>query len=387
MIWENHKKRKLKTFMQQRHKTDETIERIYFPELDGLRFFAFLLVFIHHQGIFVKIPYLSVLSTNGWIGVDLFFSLSAFLFTKLLIAEFDKCKTIDFKKFYLRRIFRIWPIYFLFIGFSIALSFFIKGSFTNDTVIRIIGLFTFSDNIMTAVYGYNPMPYISHLWTITYEEQFYIFIPIIILFLVRSSDRIKVISLISVFVLFNIIRLVLIINEVGHPAIWVLPVTHFEAIVLGIAIGFGAFDILLKKVQPLLVGLIGLIIFVLLCFLPSLDKISYWLIASYSFVGISTSMVLFSVSNSNYLKEIFSRKVFVFLGKRSYGLYVYHMLGIQVASYMVTKIPFLPSHPFAAFIYALSFTVMVSIASYKIIELPFLKLKRKFEVIVSRPIE
>ena len=65
-------------------------ERIYFPELDGLRFFAFLLVFIHHHGLFSRIPYFSILHTNGWIGVDLFFALSAFLFTKLLIAEYDK---------------------------------------------------------------------------------------------------------------------------------------------------------------------------------------------------------------------------------------------------------------------------------------------------------
>ena len=65
-------------------------QRIYFPELDGLRFFAFLLVFVHHHILFSKIPYLKILYTNGWIGVDLFFTLSAFLLTKLLKAEYDK---------------------------------------------------------------------------------------------------------------------------------------------------------------------------------------------------------------------------------------------------------------------------------------------------------
>jgi len=365
---------------------DKNIERIYFPKLDGLRFFAFLLVFVHHHSLFAKIPYLSILNTNGWIGVDLFFALSAFLFTKLLIAEYNKTKTISFKKFYMRRIFRIWPIYFLFIGFSVALYLFMKGSIGNIIGIRIIGLFTFSDNIMTAIYGYNPMPYVAHLWTITYEEQFYIFIPIIILLLVRSSVKTKLISLISVFILFNVIRFVLIANKVPHPAIWVLPITHFESIVLGIAIGFGGFDILLKRIKPLLVGLIGVIFFVLLCFLPNLDNISYWLILSYSFVGISTSLVLFSVLKSNYLKNIFSKELFVFLGKRSYGLYVYHLLGNGVASYMIAKITFLPSNSLASFIYSLSFTVIVSIISYQVIETPFLKLKKKFEVIISRPI-
>lgn len=365
---------------------DDNKNRIYLPELDGLRFFAFLLVFIHHHSLFARIPYLSILHTNGWIGVDLFFALSAFLFTKLLIAECNKTKTISFKKFYMRRIFRIWPIYFLFIAFSVALYIFSTGSIVNNIGIRIIGLFTFSDNIMSALYGYNPMPYIAHLWTITFEEQFYILIPIIILLIVRSSVKTKLIFLVSVFVLFNLIRFALIANKVPHPAIWVLPITHFESIVLGIAIGFGGFDFLLKRIKPLLIGIIGVIFFVLLCYLPNLNNISYWLIVSYSFAGISTSMVLFSVSNSNYLKKVFSKDLFVFLGKRSYGLYMYHLLGNGVASYMIAKITLLPSNALASFIYSLSFTIIVSIISYKVIETPFLKLKKKFEVIISRPI-
>ena len=207
-------------------------QRIYFPELDGLRFFAFLLIFIHHDILFLKIPYLKILSTNGWIGVYLFFSLSAFLLTKLLIAEYDKTGTISFKKFYIRRIFRIWPIYFLFIGFSVSLFLLLNGTLSNNIEVRIFGLFAFSDNIMSAIYGYNPLPYAGHLWTIAYEEQFYIFIPIVIFLLVRSSIKTKLISLLSIFILFNAIRFIQIMNNVQHPAIWVLPISHFESTLL-----------------------------------------------------------------------------------------------------------------------------------------------------------
>ena len=315
----------------------------------------------------------------------MFFSLSAFIFTKLLIAEYDKTRTINFKKFYTRRIFRIWPIYF-FIGFSVSLYDFSNGTISNNIGIRIFGLFAFSDNIMTAIYGYNPLPYVAHLWTIAYEEQFYIFIPIIILLLIRSSFKAKVISLIAVFILFNLIRLVLIINNVSALVIWVLPVTRFESIILGMDISFGGFDFLLKRLNPLTIGLIGILFFILLYLLPPIDKTSYWLIALYLFVGISTSLVLFPVSNSNYLKTIFSNKIFVYLGKRSYGLYVYHFLGNGVAAYMILHIPGIPSNYLSSFIYSLSFTVIASIISYKIIETPFLKLKKKFEVVISRPI-
>jgi peptidoglycan/LPS O-acetylase OafA/YrhL len=362
-------------------------KRIYFPELDGLRFFAFFLVFIHHLPLFKQVPYLSTLFFYGWIGVDLFFALSAFLFTKLLIAEFNKTKTINIKKFYIRRIIRIWPIYFLFILFSVVFFILIQGQpITKEIGIRIFGLFAFSDNIISTVMGYNPLPFIPHLWTIAYEEQFYIFIPIIILILVRSSFKIKMVSLISVIILFNGIRLMMIIKNIPHPAIWVLPITHFESIIMGIVIGFGGFKCVQKKYFSGFFGLIGILLFLLITKLPSVEIISNHTILSYSLIGLCTSFVLFSVLNNNVLKRVFSIKLFVFLGKRSYGLYVYHIFGNNLAYKIPTYLPWLPSNSIAIVVYSLSSTIIISIISYKIIETPFLKLKKKFEMIVSRPI-
>jgi peptidoglycan/LPS O-acetylase OafA/YrhL len=361
-------------------------QRIYFPELDGLRFLAFLLVLIHHQKPLSKVPYVSILQENGWIGVDLFFALSAFLFTKLLITEYLKTRTISFKKFYLRRVFRIWPIYLFIILFSISFHLISIGPLVHNIRVRIFGLFAFSDNIMTAIYGFNPLRYTEHLWTIAYEEQFYIFIPITILLLVRASFKEKVLSIISIFVLFNLIRLAFIEHNAPHPAIYVLPVTHFESIILGIAIGFGGFDFLLTRLKPLTIGFMGILFFIFVYFLPPLWETSYWLIASYSFVGLSTSLVLFSVTTSNYLKLIFSKKLFVYLGKRSYGLYIYHLFGNGVAAYLISHIPATPLNPLISFMCSLSFTVIAAIISYRIIETPFLKLKKRFEVIISRPI-
>jgi len=175
-------------------------------------------------------------------------------------------------------------------------------------------------------------------------------------------------------------------NNVPHPAIWILPVTHFESILLGIVIGFDGFKFLSKRINHLVIGLIGVLFFVLLCLLPNADNISYWLVLSYTFIGISTSMVLFSVLNSDYLKKIFSQKIFVLLGKRSYGLYLYHLSGNGIASFMIKKITILPSNYLASFIYSLLYTIIVSIISYWLVETPFLKMKKKFEVIISRPI-
>jgi len=363
-----------------------TADRIYYPELDGLRFIAFLLVFIHHHHLFTKIPCLSFLKTHGWIGVDLFFVLSAFLFTHLLIAEFHKTNTISFRKFYARRAFRIWPAYVVLITISIVSYVIANGLMSKSNDARIFGLCTFTDNIMSAMYGYNPVPYTAHLWTIAYEEQFYAVIPPIILWLVRATVRLKIVFLVVIVALLNIIRVIMIAHNVPHPAIWVLPVTHFESIVLGVVIGFGGFDSLLKKMSAAMVGLMGIFFFVGLCLLPKITITSYWLIVSYAAVGLSTSCVLLSVLNSDVLRGMLSHKVFVFLGKRSYGLYLYHTLGNGFASYLIARSEIVPSNALASFIYSFAFTVSMSIVSYRLIETPFLRMKRAFEVIMARPI-
>ncbi|HOO67414.1 MAG TPA: acyltransferase [Bacteroidales bacterium] len=174
-VQEIQKDSRIQGTMEERKNTSEQI--FYYPELDGLRFLAFFLVFVHHQNLFRNVPYLSTLKEFGWVGVDLFFALSAFLFTRLLVAEYNKTQSISFKKFYLRRIFRIWPIYFIFIGFALACFVVLRnGELTRDINIRLIGLLAFSDNIFTAVKGYIPLPWANHLWTIAYEEQFYLFL-------------------------------------------------------------------------------------------------------------------------------------------------------------------------------------------------------------------
>ncbi len=364
---------------------DNPSERIYFPELDGLRFFAFLLVFIYHHILFSTIPCLSFLFINGWIGVDLFFVLSSFLFTKLLIAEYKKNNTISFKKFYIRRIFRIWPIYFLSIVFSLSYIFLQHQEISKYIGIRIIGMFTFSDNILSSIYGFNPMFSVSHLWTISYEEQFYICIPIIILLLVRSSTKTKVLSLMLTLIVFNTIKFMLIANHITKLAILMLPITRFESIIFGIVMGFGGMDILLKKINQNILSVMSILFFVLICHIPRYDNISYWLIVS-PLVGMSTSLLTYSVLNTSFFKKVFTHKVLAFLGKRSYGLYVYHLFCNALANYMIKSIPTIPSSPLASFFYSLSFTILASIVSYKIIETPFLNWKKKFEVVTSRPI-
>lgn len=100
------------------------VQRFYLPELDVLRFFAFLAVFLQHAFQHTPAFYypgthpdargalVAILAWSGGYGVDLFFVLSAFLITQLLLREQEVTGTLDVERFYIRRILRIWPLYF-----------------------------------------------------------------------------------------------------------------------------------------------------------------------------------------------------------------------------------------------------------------------------------
>ena len=109
-----------------------TQRRFYQPELDGLRFYAFLGVFICHTLPFegalyrrfhLPMPWLwGAIAKSGAAGVDLFFALSAFLITSILLREREETGRISLRRFYLRRILRIWPLYFVLIALGVVLA-------------------------------------------------------------------------------------------------------------------------------------------------------------------------------------------------------------------------------------------------------------------------
>ena len=367
----------------------KTNDRFYLPELDGLRFIAFLLVFIHHAPVLAN-PAFRFIHSFGWIGVDLFFALSAFLFVQLLRKEFEQAGTIIISKFYIRRALRIWPLYIIFCVSMITIGSFKNNSYSISS--RALGLFTFTDNIFSAVKGYNPIPYTAHLWTISYEEQFYLIIPITLLFIFKAKQSKVTLFLSSSAFLFFFIRALMIVLKFPHPAIWVLPFTHFESILLGIMVGLGAFDRIFYKFQPLAVLGVGLVCGWLMTCLPPLEIISFRMMFSYPLIGICTSAVVYFVFKSGktqWMKWL-SFGPFVFFGKISYGLYVYHILGLSIGAKIISKLACFNTRASAyanVSILLLSFgiTIFIASSSYFIIEKPFLKLKKRFEIINSRP--
>ena len=168
--------------------------KIYFPNLNGLRFIAAFMVIIHH---FVQMLTIfgyahsnnQIIISIGGLGVELFFVLSGFLITYLLLTEEKNTKQISIKDFYIRRVLRIWPLYYL----IVILAFFVfphmkifliplyseqmASNFGQSLLLFII----FLPNLVLQGFGI-VVPYASQAWSVGVEEQFYLIWPVLMKF-------------------------------------------------------------------------------------------------------------------------------------------------------------------------------------------------------------
>ena len=186
----------------------ETSERIYFPELDGLRFIAFMMVYFFHggvpQGILARLigsRIAGAFRENGGFGVQLFFILSGYLIATLLLREEARYGRIDLRAFWIRRVLRIWPLYYLtlLIGFGLipALEHQI-GTPGYARMLRgqLIPFLAFLGNWSMIFVG--PLPdWLSILWSVCVEEQFYLIVPLLIALVAPRYRRVLVALLIG----------------------------------------------------------------------------------------------------------------------------------------------------------------------------------------------
>jgi peptidoglycan/LPS O-acetylase OafA/YrhL len=361
----------------------------YYPQLDSLRFLAFLLVLIHHSRFAKNIPIWVVLHDFGWVGVDLFLCLSAFLFAKLLFVEFQEKGKVNVGYFYLRRLLRIWPLYFFFIAMMLMYYIF-KNGWTSSPLIRLLGMVTFTDNLFSMGLGYNnTIKFVTHLWTISYEEQFYLVIPWALTFLYRQKAVTSWMILVSFILIGTVIRTLFIYYQVGSLSIYVFPLTHFESIIGGLIIGLGLLDRVLKKIPGWLTLISGLIALWGVTQLPNVDKIQWKLMISYPLVGIGFSLILFAILQGELgpISVLMKNKGLSYLGKISYGLYVYHLLGITLTTKIINLFLAPSSHigyRLTVLITSVVLTILISSISYRVLEKPFLKIKSRFTFIQSR---
>ena len=210
-------------------KAHQAVTDIYIASLDGLRFFAFLLVLIHHlprNGSAV----LGVIHDRGWIGVEIFFVLSAYLLFDNFLEEHRRTGTIAIGRFYMRRVLRLYP---LMAAFPVVMLV-IYGSMTPMMIGRTLALLSWTDNFAVWVKGYSAVPFTGHLWTLAYEFQIYLVLPVAFL-LSRTTKRFWLV-LIGIWLIAEVARAALLLLGVSYLPIWVTPFLRPESTLLGIAL-------------------------------------------------------------------------------------------------------------------------------------------------------
>jgi peptidoglycan/LPS O-acetylase OafA/YrhL len=364
---------------------DKDAPPFYRPELDGLRFVAFFCVFISHafsddasrylaQGVPWPFAYvISQLVHVGRFGVPLFFVLSSYLITELLIREHRKTGTIDVKRFYLRRALRIWPLYVVFV-LVISVLLRATGGPSAFPADYLLALLLFSGNWATMLqWGPGPGDMISiALWSVSVEEQFYLAWPLLLGMVGMARIRQLSLLLIGTAVLS---RLAMDMAGASETTVWYSSLTWLDSIGAGALLAVG-----LRGKLPRFAPTTRLLLFAAGPVLWLLAAVIYNLLpASTLFyppiVAGSVSLFLSAAGGT-----AFAHPVLVYLGRRSYGLYVVHLAGLALAAFI------LPRLSLGGAALAFAFTVLMAAASYRWLETPFLALKSRFAYIDSRPI-
>lgn len=370
---------------------------VFFPNLNGVRFIAALLVILHHieqyKSIFGKLYgfpsrwHWNFFRQIGPLGVFLFFVLSGFLITYLLLLERDRTGTIHVGNFYVRRILRIWPLYYFIVVLGLfllpQLPFFDVPGETEfiyqDFGVKVALFLLILPNVATGVYPH--VPYLSQTWSIGVEEQFYYFWP----WVVRGVKKHLLWVMIGLFFAFFL----------GRGAVKVLlPTTGFwvwiQAFVGSLRIScmmlgaLGAYvvyyhresrfvkTLFLRRTQvglwALVVGMIATGVFV-----PGVNQEIYSLVFALLLVNLA--------ANPASIVRL-THPAFEFLGKISYGLYMYHTIGVIVGIKLARHLG--PGvHDWLIYPVAIGLTVLIASVSYFGVEKQILKLKDRFTAVRS----
>lgn len=367
--------------------------RFYHPELDILRFFAFFLVFLHHA-----IPHdpsfwarygapdglaqiVSGIGSLGAFGVDVFFALSAYLITELLLREKTLIGDLDLKSFYLRRVLRIWPLYFFFLALAGVLTAVLPGQKIGWRAL--LAFLFLSGNWWIVLRGF-PASVIFPLWSVSIEEQFYLFWPPLVRRLRAPHMATLAFTMIAVA---GAVRWYLGMHGATETQVWCNTLARLDPIAAGILVAVLLRGETLELSAQKRVAMIG---FAVACFAMAAN---FWsikadplttprILAGYPVVALGAAALLLGVLSS---AKVLSKSVLVYLGKISYGLYVYHVLGLMVSDYAVPQAEAsLPRYLMRDAV-ALSLTIGFAAASFRWLETPFLGVKQRFTHVPSRP--
>ncbi len=378
----------------------ETETRVYFPQLDGLRFLAFMMVYLFHGGVSQGVSSrvigktaAAALRENGGYGVQLFFILSGYLIVTLLLREESRWGRIDLKAFWVRRVLRIWPLYYLvlFLGFAVLPGIdrhWGTPGYAQTLRIHLLPFTFFLGNWSMALVSPIPYDWLSILWSVCVEEQFYLVVPLLIA-VIKPWLRIPLV-------------VALMAGSIGYRAYCA---RHYGSQLMIVFNSLAQFDTLLAGV------LLALVIrpdrdrprleWALTVLQWPLYAVSAWVISmprlgqgdpyhrAWDFVWVwlcGVGIVLVAVEGRGWLGKALAYSRLVWLGKISYGLYMYHEIILWLRGRIEPFLPWFPNKDELLSIACLALVIAAAALSYRHYESRFLELKRGWTRVPSRPV-
>lgn len=360
--------------------------RRHLKSLDGIRGIAILMVFFFHYYPRSARNPVGLLAGLGWLGVDLFFTLSGFLITGIL---YDTVSQPNFfQNFYMRRALRLMPVYLVMVGVVLCVSC-CFGEYPNWWAIP---FFLYGSNIVNNLRISTGIGHLDtgHLWSLALEEQFYLlWAPAV--FLLKSRPRI-IWGCIAGSAFAILLRFVLAVPAIARAfpifPYYQLP-TRLDSLLLGGLLAMlvrGSKGAAFTRPLYLRIGALAGLATIALCALKA--HTSYWnsqpmiLFGYFSAAVAFFSIISLALLPSTWTNHVGSYAPLRFLGRYSYGLYLWHQLPATLFFRFTARCEAMIPIPFVGgtlgFLLLLAISVAFAMASYHVIELPFLRLKRYF---------
>ncbi|MCE9637689.1 MAG: acyltransferase [Planctomycetes bacterium] len=370
------------------------VSKVHLPALDGIRCLGFLLVFAHHAGP-QGAPVVGRAFQNMWAGVDVFFTLSGFLVTWLLLREEDRglastgTRRFSLVRFWIRRALRIWPLYFAATAlFVFALpqlpsAWEVGPTAGSQQHADLVGTYfaptcAFLMNGAVILHGWPAGP-IGPLWSVSAEEQFYVLWPLA-MFVVPHAWRRR--AIVFTVLAATVAKVWLLAGDYEYQAHYVNTLVRADAFLVGawIAILWNS-DV--RIVPPRWLGPALVAAAVALLALPPVatrgvvtGMTGYLLLD-----GVAAGILVMALDATTPLARVLSTPAAVWMGKISYGLYVFHHGAITLTDRVLEHVGFGHRGGFyfiARGVLALAITLALAVISYHAMEKWFLRLKDRF---------
>jgi peptidoglycan/LPS O-acetylase OafA/YrhL len=336
-------------------------------QLDGIRGVAILLVIMHNQGGEFPSLHLQRLFANGWMGVDLFFVLSGFLITGILV---DTKQSVGYyKNFYARRCLRIWPLYYSIIFFMFVVVPFLRPSeahtiFEKSSPWWAYPLFLQNFLIPIATNAVGPL---GVTWSLAVEEQFYLVWPLVVRYC--SHAQIRRVAL-TVICLSPALRWYLASH---HVNLYSNSFCRLDGLMSGALLALAVRSPTFIPAKFIKLSWAALFIAVPLAFVAQAHS-GGWIVYSLSAMASASIVYLALFAAQPWINGVLTNRFMVYTGTISYGLYLLHKIPFDIA-----KAAGLQQHPLLLLLLLIVGCYAIAALSWNFLEKPFLRLKRFVE--------